>query len=415
MTRRLIPFMFVLYVVAYLDRINVGFAALQMRQDLGFTDTVYGLGAGIFFIGYFLFEVPSNLIMHRVGARVWMARIMISWGVISAAMMLARGAASFYALRFLLGAAEAGFFPGMILYLTYWFPAAEQARAVARFMTATAMAGVVGGPISGAILVGLGGRGGLAGWQWLFLLEGLPAVAFGLAVLVYLTDRPEMADWLAPEERRWLAEHMGREHAERQARHGYGVMQALAHRRVWLLGLLYFALACGVYGVSFWIPQIIEGFGGLGDLAVGMVSAVPYLAAAIGMVVVGAHSDRRGERRWHLAGSAFVGAAGLLASASVTSPVGSLLALSLGALGVWSALGPFWARSATFASGSAAAGAIALVNSVGNLGGFLGPYLIGLVKERTHGFAGGLAVLAGGLVLAGVIALGLPDEAEPPT
>src|SRR5438034_64517 len=414
-TRRLIPFMFVLYVVAYLDRINVGFAALQMRQDLGFTDTVYGLGAGIFFIGYFLFEVPSNLIMHRVGARVWMARIMISWGVISAATMLVRGATSFYALRFLLGAAEAGFFPGMILYLTYWFPAAEQARAVARFMTATAMAGVVGGPISGAILVGLGGRGGLAGWQWLFLLEGLPAVAFGLAVLVYLTDRPEMADWLAPEERRWLAEHMGREHAERQARHGYGVVQALAHRRVWLLGLLYFALACGVYGVSFWIPQIIEGFGGLGDLAVGMVSAVPYLAAAIGMVVVGAHSDRCGERRWHLAGSAFVGAAGLLASASVTSPVGSLLALSLGALGVWSALGPFWARSATFASGSAAAGAIALVNSVGNLGGFLGPYLVGLVKEHTDGFAGGLALLAGWLVLAGVIALGLRDEAALPS
>src|SRR5437867_1526598 len=320
--------MFVLYVVAYLDRINVGFAALQMRQDLGFTDAVYGLGAGIFFIGYFLFEVPSNLIMHRVGARVWMARIMISWGVISAAMMLARGAASFYALRFLLGAAEAGFFPGMILYLTYWFPAAEQARAVARFMTATAMAGVVGGPISGTILEQLGGRGGLAGWQWLFLLEGLPAVAFGLAVLVYLTDRP---------------------------------------------------------------------------------------AAAGGMVVGGARSDGRQERRWQLAGPAFVGAVGLLVSGSVMSPIGSLLALSLGALGMWSALGPFWARSATFASGSAAAGAIALVNSVGNLGGFLGPYLVGLVKEHTDGFAGGLALLAGWLVLAGVIALGLRDEAALPS
>src|SRR2546426_4592487 len=251
--------MFVLYVVAYLDRINVGFAALQMRQDLGFTDTVYGLGAGIFFIGYFLFEVPSNLIMHRVGARVWMARIMISWGVISAAMMLVRGATSFYALRFLLGAAEAGFFPGMILYLTYWFPAAEQARAVARFMTATAMAGVVGGPISGAILVGLGGRGGLAGWQWLFLLEGLPAVAFGLAVLVYLTDRPEMADWLAPEERRWLSEHMGREHAERQARHGYGVVQALAHRRGGLLPRPYLPPARGGHRRGLWGPPISPG------------------------------------------------------------------------------------------------------------------------------------------------------------
>jgi len=408
-TRRLIPFMFVLYVVAYLDRINVSFAALEMRRDLGFTDAVYGLGAGIFFIGYLLFEVPSNLIMHRVGARVWMARIMISWGIVSMATMLVRGAASFYLLRFLLGVAEAGFFPGMILYLTYWFPAAEQARAVARFMTATAMAGVVGGPISGTILANLGGLGGLAGWQWLFLLEGVPAVAFGLAVLVYLTDRPEQAAWLAPDERTWLAERIGREQAERHERHRYRVAQALAHPRVWLLGLLYFALVCGLYGVSFWIPQIIEGFGGLGYLAVGMVSAVPYLAAAIGMVIVGARSDRRRERRWHLAGPAFVGAAGLLASASVTSPVGSLAALSLGALGVWSALGPFWARSTTFASGSAAAGAIALVNSVGNLGGFLGPYLVGLVKQRTHGFAG-LAVLAGGLVLAGVIALALRDD-----
>ena len=414
MTRRLIPFMFVLYVVAYLDRINIGFAALQMRRDLGFTDTVYGLGAGIFFIGYFLFEVPSNLIMHRVGARVWMARIMITWGVISAAMMLVRGVRSFYALRFLLGAAEAGFFPGMILYLTYWFPAAEQARAVARFMTATAIAGVVGGPISGKILEQLGGLGGLAGWQWLFLLEGLPAVGFGLVALGYLTDRPADADWLAPAERAWLTERMRREHAERAERHGYSVIQALVHGRVWLLALLYFALACGLYGVSFWIPQIIQGFGGLGDFAVGVVSMVPYLAAAIGMVIVGAHSDRRQERRWHLAGPAFVGAAGLVVSGSVMSPVVSLLALSLGALGMWSALGPFWARSATFASGRAAAGAIALVNSVGNLGGFLGPFLVGLVKEHTDGFAGGLAVLAGWLVLAGVIALGLRDEAAPP-
>src|SRR5438034_455285 len=363
----------------------------------------------------YMFEVPSNLIMHRVGARVWMARIMISWGVISAATMLVRGATSFYALRFLLGAAEAGFFPGMILYLTYWFPAAEQARAVARFMTATAMAGVVGGPISGTILEQLGGRGGLAGWQWLFLLEGLPAVAFGLAVLVYLTDRPEEADWLAPAERAWLSERMRREHAARAERHRYSVTQALAHGRVWMLALLYFALVCGLYGVSFWIPQIIRGFGGLGDFAVGVVSMVPYLAAAIGMVVVGAHSDRRQERRWHLAGPAFIGAAGLVVSGSVMAPIVSLLALSLGALGMWSALGPFWARSATFASRSAAGGAVALVNSVGNLGGFLGPYLVGLVKEHTDGFAGGLALLAGWLVLAGVIALGLRDEAALPS
>jgi ACS family tartrate transporter-like MFS transporter len=412
-TRRLIPFMFALYVVAYLDRINVGFAALEMRHALGFTDAVYGFGAGIFFLGYFLLEVPSNLILHRMGARVWMARIMITWGVISAAMMLVRGVASFYALRFLLGAAEAGFFPGMILYLTYWFPAAERARAVARFMTATAMAGVLGGPISGALL-GLGGRGGLAGWQWLFLLEGLPAVVLGLVVLVYLTDRPEDATWLAPEERAWLAERMRRECEQLQARQHHHLLETLAHRRVWLLGLLYFALVSGLYGVSFWLPQIIQGFGGLGDLAVGVLSMLPYLAAAVGMVIVGARSDRRRERRWHLAASAFVGAAGLVASAGLASPALSLAALSLAALGVWSTLGPFWALSAGFASGSAAAGAIALVNSIGNLGGFVGPYLVGLVKEHTHSFAGGLVTLAGGLVLAGLIALGIGDGAEPP-
>jgi ACS family tartrate transporter-like MFS transporter len=412
--RRLIPFLALLYFIAYLDRVNVGFAALQMNTALGFSSSVFGKGAGIFFIGYFLFEVPSNLILARVGARIWIARIAILWGFVSISMMFIKGASSFYLVRFLLGAAEAGFFPGMILYLTYWFPAAEQARAVARFMTATAIAGLVGGPISGKILEQLGGLGGLAGWQWLFLLEGLPAVGFGLVALGYLTDRPADADWLAPAERAWLTERMRREHAERSERHGYSVMQALVHGRVWLLALLYFALVCGLYGVSFWIPQIIQGFGGLGDFAVGVVSMVPYLAAAIGMVIVGAHSDRRQERRWHLAGPAFVGAAGLVVSGSVMSPFVSLLALSLGALGMWSALGPFWARSATFASGSAAAGAIALVNSVGNLGGFLGPFLVGLVKEHTDGFAGGLAVLAGWLVLAGVIALGLRDEAAPP-
>src|SRR5436309_14417789 len=281
--------MFLLYVVSYLDRINVGFAALQLNKALNFDPAVFGLGAGLFFIGYFIFEIPSNLIMERVGARVWMARILVTWGLISSAMMFVGGVAAFYVLRFMLGVAEAGFFPGMILYLTYWFPAAEQARAVARCMTATAIAGVVGGPISGKILEQLGGVGGLAGWQWLFLLEGLPAVGFGLVVLGYLTDRPADADWLAPAERAWLSERMRREHAERAERHGYSVIQALVHGRVWLLALLYFALVCGLYGVSFWIPQIIQGFGGLGDFAVGVVSMVPYLAAAIGMVIVGAH------------------------------------------------------------------------------------------------------------------------------
>jgi len=317
--RRLIPFMFVLYVVAYLDRINVGFAALQMRQDLGFDDRVYGLGAGIFFVGYFLFEVPSNLLLERLGARLWIARIMITWGLIASAMMVVRGARSFYLLRFLLGVAEAGFFPGMILYLTYWFPAAERAHAVARFMTATAIAGVVGGPISGALLA-MDGLGGLRGWEWLFLAEGLPAVVLGLAVLAYLPDGPASASWLTPEERRSLAARLGPEQVI-EAHHAATLGAALADRRVWRLAVLYFVLVTGLYGVGLWLPQIVKGLSGLGDVMVGIVSAVPYVAAAAGMVLVGRHSDRTGERRWHVAGPAFVGALGLAFVAYLRSPV----------------------------------------------------------------------------------------------
>jgi ACS family tartrate transporter-like MFS transporter len=407
-SRRLIPFMFVLYVVAYLDRINVGFAALQMRQDLGLDEAVYGLGAGIFFVGYFLFELPSNLILARVGARLWIARIMVTWGLVSSAMMFVRGPASFYALRFLLGVAEAGFFPGMILYLTYWFPPLERARAVARFMTATAIAGVVGGPVSGALL-GLDGVAGLRGWEWLFLLEGLPAVGLGLVVLVYLPDGPAGASWLTPAERRALAACLAAEEGARR-HHATTLRGALLHGRVWLLGLLYFVLVNGVYGVSLWLPQIVKGLSGAPDLVVGIASALPYLFAALGMVAVGAHSDRTGERRWHVAGAAALGAAGLAVAACIEAPLVALGALSLAALGIWSALGPFWALPTAILRGTAAAAGIALVNSIGNLGGFAGPYLIGLVKEATGSFAGGLLVLAGGLVAAGALALGLRDE-----
>src|SRR5262245_29611860 len=257
-TRRLIPFLFLLYVVAFLDRVNVGFAALQMKADLGLSDAVYGLGAGIFFLGYFLFEVPSNLILERVGPRWWIARIMISWGVISSCMMFVRGEAAFHSLRFLLGVAEAGFFPGMILYLTYWFPSAERARAVALFMTATAMSGVVGGPVSGALLE-MDGIGGLAGWQWLFLLEGLPAIALGFVVLAVLGDRPEDARWLEPQERSWLVARLAAERETVAAHHGTELRRAFADLRVWWLGLLYFALVSGIYGVSLWLPQIVAG------------------------------------------------------------------------------------------------------------------------------------------------------------
>ncbi len=408
-TRRLIPFLFVLYIVAFLDRVNVGFAALQMKADLGLSDSVYGLGAGIFFIGYFLFEVPSNLILERVGPRWWIARIMITWGVISSCMMFVRGEAAFHALRFLLGVAEAGFFPGMVLYLTYWFPAAERARAVALFMTATAMAGVIGGPISGALLE-MDGIGGLAGWQWLFLLEGIPAVVLGFVVLGHLTDRPEHAKWLAPEERSWLVARLAAERESVAGRHGTALWRALVHRRVWSLSLLYFALILGIYGVSLWLPQIVDGLASMSAFTVGLATAIPYLVASVAMVVVGGHSDRTGERRWHIAAPALIGALGFVASTSAGHPALALAGLSLAALGIWSALGPFWTLPPSFLAGSGAAGGIALINSVGNLGGFVGPYALGLLKEATGGFRAGLLFLALALVVVAALALRLPRE-----
>ena len=411
--RRLIPFMFVLYVVSYLDRINVGFAALQMNEDLGFSSAVYGLGAGIFFLGYCLLEVPSNLILARVGARRWIARIMIGWGFVSAGMMFVRTPTSFYTLRFLLGVAEAGFFPGMILYLTYWFPVAERARALALFMTSTAMAGVVGGPLSGALLT-LDGRGGLAGWQWLFLVEGLPAVLLGLVVLKYLPDGPHEARWLAPEERAWIEARLAAERAEKEARRHYTLREALTDGRVLLLGLTYFGVTMGLYGIGFWLPQILQAVSVRGTVAIGLVSALPYLVAAVAMVAIARHSDRTGERRWHVALSAFVGAAGLLASALAQSPVLLVGAVCVAAVGIWGALGTFWTLPTAFLSGTAAAGGIALINSVGNLGGFAGPYLVGLVRGDSPGFLGALALLAGFLTLTGVLALLVERPAAAP-
>src|SRR5437016_5556989 len=296
LTWRLVTFLFLLYIVAYLDRINLGFAALQMQQQLGFTDAVYGFGAGVFFAGYFLFQVPSNLVLERVGARRWIAVLMILWGIISASMASVTSVRSFYALRFLLGAAEAGFFPGVILYLKNWFPARARARTVARFMTAAPLSGVVGGPLSGALL-GLHLTPGLAGWQWMFLMEGVPAVMLGGVVLVYLVDRPEDAHWLPHEERDWLVETLRRERAEITG--GAGVFAGLRSGRIWMLALVYFGLNTVSYGVSLWLPTLIRSLSGVSNFAVGMLSAIPYVAAAVAMVAVGLHSDRSGERRWH--------------------------------------------------------------------------------------------------------------------
>lgn len=348
-TVRLIPFLFVLYIVSFLDRVNVSFAALQMNEDLGFSDAVYGLGAGIFFIGYFLFEVPSNLILERVGARVWIARIMITWGIISTAMFLVTGPVSFYLLRFLLGVAEAGFFPGIILYLTYWFPARERAKAVALFMTAVAIAGVIGGPLSGALLSLDEVVFGLSGWQFLFIAEGFPAILLGLAVLAFLPDRPSEARWLTDEERRWLEDSLSREEQLKTTHGTHTLRQAFVDGRLWLLCGVYFGTVTSLYGISFWLPTIIEEFSNLNEFLVGLLSAFPYLAAAIGMVVFAWHSDRTGERRWHVAIPAGLAALGL----ALTGPIGASPVAQMAVLAwrpwestaAWARFGPSRRRS----------------------------------------------------------------------
>ena len=403
--RKLLPFLFVLYVVAYLDRINVGFAALQMNRELGLSEAVFGFGAGIFFIGYFVLEIPSNLVLQRLGARIWISRIMVSWGVVAAAMMFTRGARSFYLLRFLLGAAEAGFFPGIIFYLTYWFPSRERGRAISLFMTATQIAGVVGGPLSG-LLLSMDGVWHLAGWQWLFIAEGIPAVMLGVVAARYLPDGPDYTPWLNSAERNILAARLALEREGRRSNHT--LAGAFSNGNVWLLALLYFGLVFGHYGIALWLPQILKGFGGMSDLRVGVMSAVPFLSAAVVMVTVAKHSDSTGERRWHLALCAMCGAIALAASAAAHSPWVSLLSISIAAAGVSSTAGPFWTLPAGFLEGAAAAGGIALINSTGNLAGFVGPSVVGLIRQVTGSFAGGLLVMALAVLIAGIIALAVP-------
>jgi ACS family tartrate transporter-like MFS transporter len=408
--RRLLPFLLLLYVVAWLDRVNIGFAALEMNRDLGFSSAVYGFGAGVFFIGYALFEVPSNLILARVGARLWIARIMLTWGILSIAMMFVRGPGTFYTLRFLLGVAEAGFLPGIIYYLGNWYPAAERARAMAWFMLAIPLSTVVGGPVAGIILQ-LHGWHGLTGWQWLFLLEGVPAVALGFVVLGFLADSPREAKWLTTAERDWLVDRIDTEQRAAHARHGVGLAKALLHPTVWLLALILFACQTGSYGLTLWIPQIVKSLSGLGTFEVSMISALPYVAASIGMVLIGASSDRRGERLLHIAIPSAIGATGFIASAFIASPVPAMIALTIAAVGDLSTRGPFWALPTKFLTGSAAAAGIALINTMASLGGFVGPYAVGLIRELTGGFAGGLVFLAVLMLLGAGAALLLRDAA----
>ena len=409
-TRRLVPFLMLLYIVAWFDRINVGFAALQMNRDLGFSASVFGFGAGVFFIGYALFEVPSNLLLARVGARRWIARIMVSWGLVSVAMMFVRGPLSFYALRFVLGVAEAGFLPGVIYYLAQWFPRAQRARAISWFMIGIPLSTVLGAPLAG-LLLQLNGWYGLSGWQWLYLVEGLPAVLLGIVVWYRLPDTPLQARWLSQSEQTALMTAIAAENDGVAARHVLSVRQVLLHPTVWLLGFVLFACQCGSYGLTLWIPQIVKGLSGQSDLVVGLLSALPYIAAAIGMVLLGVSSDRSGERFWHVALPSLLGAAGFAASAFLHTPLPGLLALTVAAVGDLGSRGPFWALPPRFLTGSALAAGIALINTMGAVGGFVGPYAVGLVKDFTGSFTGGLLLLSALLVVSAVATLSLRRSA----
>jgi MFS transporter, ACS family, tartrate transporter len=400
---RLLPFLCLCYMINFLDRVNVGFAALAMNEDLGFSPSVYGFGAGIFFAGYILFEVPSNLALQRVGARIWIARIMTSWGIVATAMALVHNEASFYTLRFLLGVAEAGFFPGIILYLTYWFPARELARIVSLFMAAIPFATVFGGPLSGALLE-MHGFLGLAGWQWLFIIQGLPAVILGVVVLFFLDDRPGEARWLTRHERQALNATLAAEaHAARQV--GYTELgQALTRPRVLVLGMLYFCIVTGLYGIGFWMPQVIQTFG-LEPLQIGFLTAIPYLVAAIGMVLWGMRSDRTGERIWHIALPLLLGGAALAWSA-FAGPLGlTMIALTLATLGIYAAVSTFWSLPTAILTGTGAAAGLALINSMGNVSGLVSPTVVGVIKETTGTFTAALLFLAGALLLSVLIVL----------
>ena len=402
MTWRLIPFLFVLYVIAWLDRVNVGFAGLQMNTDLGFSSTVFGFGSGIFFLGYCLFEIPSNIILERVGARLWISRIMVTWGLISAGMMFVRTPATFYLLRFLLGVAEAGFFPGVIYYLSLWYPTAHRARAIAAFMTAVPVTGLIGGPLSGALLE-LDGLHGLAGWQWLFLLEGLPAVILGTSVLFYLKDRPETTHWLTPAERDWLVETLAAERKACLLRPN--IRLALTDKAVWNLGIIFLLVAAGFYGYSFWAPLIIKSLTGLSNFKVGLVLGAISAVTIVGMLLNSYHSDRTGERAIHIAVPLSVMAIGLVGCALLRQPVLAIIALALVPLGHCASYGPFWSMPTQFFTGPAAAAGIALVTMIANVGSFAGPTLIGIFKTQTGTHTDAFLLLGGLAVVATLLAL----------
>lgn len=407
-TWRIIPYLFLLYIVAYVDRVNVGFAAMDMKRQLGFSDTVYGTGAGIFFLGYAIFDMPSNLMVQRVGTRLWIARIMITWGVIAACMAFVHSATSFYIMRFLLGVGEAGFVPGMLLYLTFWYPSHERARAVAKFMTATSLAGVVGAPLSSALLR-LDGALGLQGWQWLFIAEGIPTMLLGISVLFVLKNGPAEANWLEPEERTWLLKELEADRARYGATKHHDFKDAFRMPAVWMLAFVYVTIQIGVYIVNLWMPLMLDslsGAAGRDASTIAKYATVPYLLAALITVVVGWSSDKWNERSGHLGGCMALAAVGFTWAGIAHNVPVALCAFCLAAMGLWSTMGPFWALMTRTMAGTAAAAGVALITTLGGFGGFVGPYVTGRLREATHSFSNGLYAVAVLALAAAAVSVG---------
>jgi D-galactonate transporter len=409
---RLLPFLFLCYVFAYLDRVNVGFAKLQMMSDLGLSEAVYGMGAGVFFAGYLMFEVPSNIVMLKVGARKWITRIMVTWGLISAAMMFVSTPASFYALRFLLGVAEAGFFPAILLYLTYWFPASRRGKVTALFMTGIPMSGVIGGPLSGLIMSTMDGAGGYHSWQWVFVLEAIPTIILGCMAWFYLDDKVSDAKWLDEREKSLIDHELSQ---DKQGSHLHSLRDGLVNPRVWLLSSIYLFYTMGLYGISFWLPTIIKASGVQSSFDIGMLTSIPYAAATVTMILVGRSSDQRRERRWHLALAGVAGAVGLTWSAAYADNTAiAMFALTLATMGIITTISQFWLLPPAVLTGAAAAAGIALANSVGSVSGMIAPYMLGVVKTMTNSTNAGVIAIAVCLLIGCALTFALPAKAVNP-
>jgi D-galactonate transporter len=402
------PLLFICYIVAYIDRVNVGFAKLQMMGDLKFSEAIYGFGAGVFFLGYFLFEVPSNIVLHRVGARVWICRVLVTWGIISGCTALVRTPWEFYAVRLLLGVAESGFFPGMILYLTYWFPSHRRAKMVAMLMAGVPVSGIIGGPVSGFILHHFNASHGISGWEWLFILEAIPAVILGLVILYWLDDRVVHAAWLTAEEKTIVAGEIGEEAGVKTH---HTVLSVFTSARVWLMGTIFLGMEMGSYANSFWQPTIIGQTGVKNEFYIGLLTMVPNTLALVCMILVGRHSDRTRERRWHVALPNMVAAVGFVlctfAGQGASGTIVAMMGLSLSVVGVYTALPMFWALPTSFLGGAAAAAGIALVNCTGNLGGFFSPAIIGALKTHTGTLNSGLYLIAGCMMASALLIVAL--------